>query len=181
VVALDIGIEMLGRVDGERVVADGARLPVRDDAVDLVCFAQCWHWLDQVAGNAEVARVLRPGGRWAGWWSHARADGEPWFEAYFDVLEARTDARRSHRDTDWGATVAGEHFDPPAFTAVPWERVVSVDEWITDARSHSYIGLTPGGESVLNDLEAILRSAFGDGPVRCRYETWLWQAVRRSA
>lgn len=28
-------------------------------------------------------------------------------------------------------------------------------------------------------LEAVLPDTFGDGPLRCRYETWLWQATTR--
>ena len=181
VVALDIGEQMLRRVDGERVVADAARAPLRDGCADLVCFAQVWHWLDHSIASAEMARMLRRGGRWAGWWNHARADSEPWFEAYWDVLEARTGAYRWHRDTNWGATLDADLFDPPSFLSVPWTREVPLDVWLTDQRSHSYIGLTAGGEAVMGALEQILRDTFGDGPVRCRYETWLWQARVRSA
>lgn len=82
------------------VIADGAALPFRDGCADLICFAQSWHWLDEARRPREAARVLRSGGRWAGWWSHARADDEPWFEAYWDALEAATVARRSQRDID---------------------------------------------------------------------------------
>ena len=32
------------------VIADGAQLPVGDRSVDLVCFAQSWHWLDPHRG-----------------------------------------------------------------------------------------------------------------------------------
>jgi len=152
---------------------------LRDGCADLVCFAQAWHWLDMDCASTEMARVLRDGGRWAGWWNHGRADGEPWFEAYWEVLEARTDARRAHRDTDWGASLDRACFHEPAFTSVPWMREITLDAWLIDQRSHSYIGLAPGGEAVMDALEAILRDAFGDGPVRCRYETWLWQSVRR--
>ena len=180
VVALDLGIEMLRRADGDRVVADGAHLPVTDEAVDLVCFAQCWHWMDQVQAAAEVARVLRPGGRWAGWWSHPRADGDAWFERYFDAVEAMTGARRRHRDTDWGATLDRTHFDAPTFTSVAWVREIPLDVWLTDERSKSHIGLAPNAQEILGVLEAILRDELGDGPVRCRYETWMWQAVVRS-
>lgn len=179
VVAVDIGEQMLRRNDGPRVVADAARAPLRDRCADLVCFAQTWHWLDHDAANREVARLLAPGGRWAGWWNHARADGEPWFEAYWDALESRTAARRVHRDIDWGETVDRSLFHDPVFTSVPWVREVSIDAWLTDQRSHSYIGLAPGGGDVMTDLERIVRDTFGAGPVRCRYETWLWQASLR--
>jgi SAM-dependent methyltransferase len=180
VVALDIGAQMLHHNDGARVVADCARSPVRDGVADLACFAQCWHWIDPASASAETARLLRPRGRWAGWWNHARADGEAWFDRYWDVLESMTVARRTHRDTDWGATLDRTWFGPPAKTVHPWTREVSIDGWLTDQRSHSYIGLAPGsGADVMDALARILVAEFGDGPVRCRYETWLWVAERR--
>src|SRR4051794_32744557 len=58
VVALDIGEAMLRRTDGMRAVADATRMPLRDACVDLVCFAQAWHWLDMDVAWTEVARVL---------------------------------------------------------------------------------------------------------------------------
>ena len=69
------------------VTADAAALPVRSASVDLVCFAQSWHWVPQPEGAVEVARVLRPGGWWAAWWSHPWADDTLWWDAYQEVLE----------------------------------------------------------------------------------------------
>src|SRR6266496_2273830 len=132
---------MLRRNAGCRVVADGARSPLRGGCADLVCFAQSWHWLDHDVANPEMARLLAPAGRWAGWWNHPRADGEPWFESYWDLLERRTVAQRAHRDVDWGATIERELFDEPTFVSVPWVREVSIETWLVDERSHSYIGL----------------------------------------
>jgi SAM-dependent methyltransferase len=46
------------------VVADAAALPLHDDVVDLVVAFMALHDVDDLAGTvAEVARVLRPGGR----------------------------------------------------------------------------------------------------------------------
>ena len=179
VVATDIGRAMLGRVDGWRVVADAARAPFRAGCADLVTFAQSWHWLDLDLASGEVARLLRDGGAWAGWWNHVRNDGEAWFETYWSFLERNTPARREHRDTDWGATLDGAHFHEPAFTSVAWAREVTLSRWLEHERSISYIGLSPQRERLVTGIESILRSAFGDGPVRLRYETWLWQATKR--
>jgi SAM-dependent methyltransferase len=38
-------------------------IPLPDDSVDAVLVAQAWHWFDPARAVAEVARVLRPGGR----------------------------------------------------------------------------------------------------------------------
>lgn len=37
-------------------------IPLPDASVDVVTVAQAWHWFDEPAAAAEVARVLRPGG-----------------------------------------------------------------------------------------------------------------------
>jgi SAM-dependent methyltransferase len=38
-------------------------IPLPDNSVDAVLVAQAWHWFDPDLAAAEVARVLRPGGR----------------------------------------------------------------------------------------------------------------------
>lgn len=38
-------------------------IPLPDNSVDAVLVAQAWHWFDPDRASAEVARVLRPGGR----------------------------------------------------------------------------------------------------------------------
>ncbi|HEX7825804.1 MAG TPA: class I SAM-dependent methyltransferase, partial [Mycobacterium sp.] len=38
-------------------------IPLPDNSVDAVLVAQAWHWFDPERAAAEVARVLRPGGR----------------------------------------------------------------------------------------------------------------------
>jgi SAM-dependent methyltransferase len=187
VVAVDPGRAVLRRAtahtsDLPAVAADGALLPVRAGAVDLVCFAQAWHWLDESRRVAEAHRVLRPGGRWAGWWSHARADGEPWFDEYWAEIERScpgTDRRQ--RDTDWGETVAAPGwFDVGDRVTVPWIREISVAAWMTDQASHSYVaGLPDGGRgALLGKLRTVLDENFPDGALSVRYETWLWIATR---
>jgi ubiquinone/menaquinone biosynthesis C-methylase UbiE len=82
VIPVDIGISLLARACASDptirpVVADAAAMPFREATADVVCFAQSWHWLDPTRRAKEAARVLRRAGRWAAWWSHARADGDP--------------------------------------------------------------------------------------------------------
>jgi SAM-dependent methyltransferase len=42
--------------------APAEKIPLPDASVDAVTAAQAWHWFDNDAARAEVARVLRPGG-----------------------------------------------------------------------------------------------------------------------
>ncbi len=187
VVAIDPGRVVLRRATTRSpglfaVVADGAVLPVRSGAIDLVCFAQAWHWLDEACRVPEAHRVLRPGGRWAGWWSHARADDEPWFDRYWVAIEnACPGTHRDQRDTDWGATVATPgRFEVGDRVTVPWVREISVDDWMTDQASHSYVAGLPEARRarLLGDLRRILDDRFPDGTMSVPYEAWLWIATR---
>lgn len=42
---------------------------VEDASFDLAVAATSFHWIDQPSGLHKVARLLRPGGWWAGWWN----------------------------------------------------------------------------------------------------------------
>jgi len=188
VTAVDVGPEVLARAASRTaglraLVADGTVLPVRDATVDLVTFAQSWHWLDPMTGLPEAHRVLVPGGRLAAWWSQARADDEDWFGDYWAILEANCPGvRLLQRDVDWGASLAqGPWFDVHDPVSVPWIREVSVDAWMVDQASHSYIADLPAPEraAVLDELRCVLATRFpGDGTLSVRYETELWLADR---
>jgi SAM-dependent methyltransferase len=55
---------LTGNVPRAHVFAGSAEsIPLEDDSADLVTFGQAWHWVDPPAASAEVARILRPGGR----------------------------------------------------------------------------------------------------------------------
>lgn len=187
VIAIDPGRAILARAVTHSphlpaVVADGAAMPVRDQASDLVCFAQSWHWLDEATRVPEVHRVLRSGGRWAGWWSHARADGQDWFDEYWSAIErACSGAHREQRNIDWGATIN----EPTLFHVddrvnIPWTRTISTDRWLTDQTSHSYVASLEEEARVglIACLEEILEAAFPAGTMAVPYETWFWTATK---
>jgi SAM-dependent methyltransferase len=119
--------------------ADGNTLPIRSGSVDLTCFAQSWHWFDQHLASWEVARVLRPGGSWVAWWSHAWADGQSWFDTYQEVMEAACPGYRRHHRDRTGARKASAHrpVEPGVRIVVPWTRQVEVGTWMAEERSKS--------------------------------------------
>ena len=189
VVAFDPGLAVLSRAvvrtPGLRAVAaDGGAIPLRAASLDLLCYAQSWHWVDQPPGAAEVARVLRSGGWWAAWWNQAWADGEQWFEDYYRLLEARCPGvSRTQRDTDWSRdSIAGAgQFESIAQMIVPWVRAVSIEMWMRDQRSHSYVIALPEPDRgrLLGEAEAILHTGFPDGQMAVAYQCRLWLARRR--
>jgi SAM-dependent methyltransferase len=145
VVAVDHGAAMLGTLRGRSpgtpvVLADANQLPFADGSLDLVTFAQSWHWVDLGRAPAEVLRVLRPGGALAVWWNISDEGGEPW------LAEHRARLRVA------GQHVVGAHFDaawrsiPSAFenldvetTHITWDRTVPMEVILDEVRSKSYI------------------------------------------
>ena len=60
-------------------------LPLGDASVDGVFGAQMWHWTDPVKALPEIARVLRPGGRFAIVWN-VRDTSVPWISALNEIV-----------------------------------------------------------------------------------------------
>ncbi len=188
VVAFDPGERMLRKATArtvglEAAIADGAASPFRSGVFDLVCWGQSWHWVDQPGGTAEIARILKPGGWWAAWWNHPWADQQSWFDDYYSLLESTCPGMsRNQRNIDWCAETiaASDAFDVARRHIFSWQREVSVEDWLIDLRSHSYvIGLGEDRRGdLLRDVEAILRKQFVNGEMQVAYQTRLWMARR---
>jgi SAM-dependent methyltransferase len=91
-------------------------LPFDDDSIDAITIAQAFHWFDQEAAMAEIARVLRPGGGLGLVWSE-RDTREPWVAELSKLI--RWDERGRWRvpytlEVDWGERLAelGGPFTP---------------------------------------------------------------------
>jgi SAM-dependent methyltransferase len=187
VIAVDLSRAMLARARVRdptlaAVEADGAALPLLRGSLDLACFAQSWHWMPEGQRVYEVARVLRAGGVWAAWWSHARADGTEWFEQQWQIFEgACPGVHRGQRDVEWGRELAPSGLFAPAHTvSVLWRRRVDLATWITELRSHSHLAaLDPARrEAVLGEVADAMNADFAAGEVDVPYSTALWTAVR---
>ena len=187
-IALDIGEQMLRRAqarspDMNCLLADGNAIPIRSESIDLACFAQSWHWFDQHRASREVVRVLRPGGWWAAWWSHAWADGQPWFDTYQGLMEAACPGwRRHHRNTDWSQEGIAQTglFEAGIRVTVPWTRMLDVAEWMTEERSKSYIAQLPPPhrDRLLDGIAGLLAVHFPGSAMAVPYRTRMWLARR---
>lgn len=60
-------------------------IPLPDAFADVVTCAQSFHWFDHPAALAEIARVLRPGGRLALVWN-TRDDRDPWMSRLSAII-----------------------------------------------------------------------------------------------
>ena len=126
-----------------------------------------WHWVDVPLAAAEVARVLRPGGWLAVWWNDVSADGQPWYDAQQDRLEAAGGGyRRTYRDRVYD----GDLRATGAFTSVTtwtgsWSRTLDwplYERWL---RSKSYVSQLPDPEAFLAAERESLARAFPDGRI----------------
>ncbi len=182
--ATDLGPKMLGRLHAKHpsvpvVVARAEALPFADASFDLVTGAQMWHWVDVPPAAAEVARVLRPGGRLLLWWNEVDADGSPWWDDQQARLEAGNPAyRRGYRDRDHGAelTATGSFTDVQRWDGA-WQRTLDwplYERWL---RSKSYVQELTDPEGFLAAERASLLRAFPDGRIVEPFRVVLWSAT----
>ena len=170
VVSTDRGPRMLGRLHATHpsvpvAVARAEQLPFADGAFDGVCGAQMWHWVDAPVAAAEVARVLSPGGWLALWWNDVDADGEPWYDAQQDRLEAAgTGYRRTYRAQDYAGSLQGSFRSVQEWTG-SWSRTVGWPVYERWLRSKSYVAALPDPEGFVAAERASLAAAFPDGRI----------------
>ncbi len=165
------------------VVGDGNALPLRDNAFDLVTYAQSWHWIDPVSAIPEAVRVLKPRGVLATFWNFLQAQGSPWWEAYVaEATDLSLDYEAQRVDqADWGADLEGSgRFGWVAKVEIPWTRTVPVAVFVTDYSSHSYVSALPEAAAarLLGGLRDGLSAAFPGGVAELSYLTRLWVARR---
>jgi SAM-dependent methyltransferase len=84
----------------------GESIPLDDETADALFVSSAWHWMDEARAVPEIARVLRPGGRFGViWTTRDRREGSEWM-ALLDQFRAPDEAgdtaeasvsRRRHR------------------------------------------------------------------------------------
>jgi hypothetical protein len=92
-----------------------------------------------------------------------------------------TIARRTQRDTDWGADLDRSGLFDVDSANIPWVRNVTVEQWLEDDRSKSYIATLPEPirMSLLAKIEQIIRDRFPGGHMHIPYDTLLWIARKK--
>lgn len=121
-------------------------IPADDATLDVVTVAQAFHWFDAPAALADIARVLRPGGRLAILWNE-RDEATPWVAEMSKVIRwhERTVSRYQH--VAWDAVVAASgRFTPLNERTVRWDQQMTCELLAERVRSISYIAAMPTAE-----------------------------------
>jgi SAM-dependent methyltransferase len=118
-------------------------IPLPDDSVDAVFVAEAFHWFDLERAPAEIARVLRPGGRVAVLFNSADWGELAWMEELFEVVKAhRLDGPSMPHTVPWREALEAE-FGELHDEEVMHDHRTDREEHIAQISSFSSIGALP--------------------------------------
>lgn len=182
VVAVDPDPVMLatlrGAVPGVPTFQGSAeQLPLPDASVDAVVLGQAWHWVDPVAGSAEIGRAVRSGGVLGLIWN-IRDDRVDWVRRLTEIMHgSHAENMLAEGDPTVSAPFSGleqERWE--------WTRPVTRDVLHRMAASRSYI-ITASDEEkarITRELDALFDELdlHGDATIELPYVTRAYRAVR---
>jgi SAM-dependent methyltransferase len=140
VVAVDPLAEMLELLssalpDTPALLGTAEQIPLPDNSVDAVLVAQAWHWFDPQQAVAEVARVLRPGGRLGLVWN-TRDERLGWVKDLGSII--------GHEDDPFSSSVTlPEPFSGTERNHVEWTSYLTPQALIDLVASRSYCITSP--------------------------------------
>lgn len=140
VVAVDPIAELLDVLrttlpDTPALLGTAEQIPLPDNSIDAVLVAQAWHWFDPERAGAEIARVLRPGGRLGLLWN-VRDERLGWVKEFGRIVGL---------EHDWANRTI---VLPPPFTdvqshTVEWTNYITPQALIDYVASRSYCITSP--------------------------------------
>ncbi|AJT41387.1 class I SAM-dependent methyltransferase [Psychromicrobium lacuslunae] len=153
VTAVDPSADMLQQLSNRlsmvrTVVGTAEQFPLPSSSTDAVFVAQAWHWFDASAASAEIARVLRPGGRLGLLWNQLDVR-IPWVHRLSRIMHAGDVHRPEARPA------IGPQFGPATAHLSHWAQELTTEDLIELVKSRSYY-LRASEQSrsrVLNNLD----------------------------
>jgi len=140
------------------VGGEAEALPLRSGSVDALTIAQAFHWIDTPPTHAELARVIRPGGRLGIVWN-ARDRGVPWVDAVWSIMdrvEKHAPWRNHEAISEAGRQLPG--FSPFRSERFVLDHVITPDLLIARLASVSHMAVLAEGarQAVLREVRQIL-------------------------
>ncbi len=173
---LDVLTRHLPGVHTVHARAEATGLP--SGAADAVLAGSAFHWFDRPAADAEIARLLRPGGVVGLLWNR-RDPASPLAAVVDEVLGPR---RLTAPDDSADTVLDPALFGPTERHDVPHEQWLTPDGFAELIGSRSYVLALPADEraDVLARIRAVAVEVAGsDGPFPLPYITLTLRAERR--
>jgi SAM-dependent methyltransferase len=130
------------------VLAPGEQTGLAESSVDVVSYAQAWHWVDPEQASAEAARLLREEGRLVLLWNQLDVS-VPWVHRLTRIMHAG-DVHRPELIPPFGP-----QFAAPESGIWHWSMALTLQEVIELTRSRSYY--RRANEATRNKVETNLR------------------------
>ena len=157
VIGVDPIAEMLDMLrtalpDTPALLGSAEQIPLPDNAVDAVLVAQAWHWFDPERAVAEIARVLRPGGRLGVLWN-TRDERSGWVKDFGRIVGLE-------HDRDNATVDLPEPFTDIATHQVEWTNYITPQALIDYVTSRSYCITSPAAvrARTLDEVRELLAS-----------------------
>lgn len=182
VVAIDPDAEMLAtlrqNVPGvPTFIGTAEDLPLPDESVDAAVFAQAWHWVEPIAGSAEVGRVVRPGGVLSLIWN-IRDERIDWVRRLTAIMHG---SAAEQMLSGSGPQVAAP-FGELVTREWEWTRPMTRARLHDLARSRSYVITAPDVEKerIRSEMDQLFDElgVHGDDAIELPYVTRAYRAVR---
>src|SRR5262245_35997060 len=160
------------------LLGSAEHIPLADGSVDAVVAGQAYHWFDPSMAHDEIARVLRPGGRFAPMWN-LRDVSVAWVGALTGVLaQLEDDNRKGLPDYSFGP-----RFEPVERAEFRHEAGYTADSLIELVRSRSYYLTSPAErratiEAQIRELAATHPDLAGRNEFTLPYVTVVLRARR---
>lgn len=160
------------------VRGSGNALPVRDASVDLITYAQAFHWIDPARAVPEVLRVLRPDGVLALWWNRTDRSSE-WEAAQVRRLTAVSENwQHSSASAAENITFAAGHGLTVIEHDFQWRREITIEDHLLNMISKSYVAALPDRDAFIDEERRILVEAFPSGRLVEHFNTVLSLVTR---
>ncbi len=159
-------------VPGAEVLEGTAeQMPLPDASADAVTVAQAFHWFRPEEAQAEIHRVLKPGGRLGLIWNRRDLD-QPVQAELARVMESHRGSTPSHDNGAWTAAFRETRlFGPLAQEDFPMEQVVDRGQLVARVLSVSFMAALPTDQqAAVADEVAEIANRYGE-PVTLSYTT----------
>jgi ubiquinone/menaquinone biosynthesis C-methylase UbiE len=164
------------------LVGTAEAIPLPDESVDAVFVAEAFHWFDLERAPAEIARVLRPGGRLAVLWNNLDGGEEGWLKDMHETVTAhRLPGPQMPHAVPWREAIEAQ-FGALSDEEGRHEQVSDRERLIAQIASFSSIGGLPADrrDAALDACRAVLER-HGIDRVALSFRTAIVIAQKRSA